>query len=107
MAVEPGPGDAWARETAPKFTALPSRQIWSRALWAATTAARCLLALAFARLSAAIFGALFFVYRLQSGDDALQVGLDMAQVLGQAELALGVGLGDQAPVGGGLAEVDF
>ena len=70
-------------------------------------AARCRRALALARLSAAIFGALFFVYRLQSGDYALQVGLDVAQVLGQAELALGVGLGDQAPVGGGLAAVDL
>ena len=43
--------------------------------------------------------------RLQGRDDAPQVGLDLALVLSQAELALGVGLSDQPPVGGGLAPV--
>ena len=44
--------------------------------------------------------------RFEGGDDAFQVGLDLAQVLGQAGLAVGVGAGDEAAVGRGLAAVD-
>jgi hypothetical protein len=43
----------------------------------------------------------------EGGDDLVQAGLDAAQVLGQAQLTLGVGLGDEAAVGGGLPLVDL
>ena len=36
-----------------------------------------------------------FLERFEGRDDALQVGLDLAQVLSEAQLALGVGLGDE------------
>jgi hypothetical protein len=43
----------------------------------------------------------------EGGDDPFEVGLDAAQVLGEPELAVVVGLGDQAAVGGGLPPVDL
>ena len=75
--------------------------------WAADIADWCRRALALARLrmSAGIAGALLIDHGLQGRDDALQVGLDLAEVVDQAELAPGIGLGDEAPVGGGLAAV--
>ena len=42
----------------------------------------------------------------QRGEDPLEGVLDLAEVVGQAEVPVGVGLGDETPVGGGLAAVD-
>jgi hypothetical protein len=43
----------------------------------------------------------------EGGDDPFEVGLDAAQILGEPELAVGVGLGDEAAVGRGLPSVDL
>src|SRR6266516_2534787 len=43
--------------------------------------------------------------RFERGDDAFQVVLHLAEVRGQAGLAVGLGAGDQAQAGGGLAAV--
>ncbi len=42
----------------------------------------------------------------ESGDDAVEAGLDVAEVVGESELAVGVGAGDQPPIGVGLVAVD-
>ena len=77
---------------------------------AADSAAWWRRALAWARkeeLSARAIAGAVTVERFQGGDDLVQAGLDAAQVLGQAPLAVGVGLGDEAAVGGGLPPVDL
>src|SRR5215472_9564629 len=89
---------------------LPSRWSCSMAWRAAARAARWRAALAWARkveLSArAIAGTLLAECR-EGGDDLVQAGLDAAQALGMTELAVGVGLGDETPVGLGLPPVDL
>src|SRR6516225_9228204 len=60
-----------------------------------------------AELSARVIAVAVVLEGLEGGDDPVQAGLDAAQVLGQALLAVGVGLGDQAAVGGGLPPVDL
>jgi hypothetical protein len=42
----------------------------------------------------------------EGGNDVLEVGLHMAEVVSEAELAVGVGAGDKPPVDGGLVAVD-
>jgi hypothetical protein len=58
-------------------------------------------------LSARAIAGAVILERLEGGDDPVQVGLDAAQVLGKALLALGVGLCDEAVVGHGLPLMDF
>ena len=58
-------------------------------------------------MSARVIAGAVALERFQGGDDLVQAGLDAAQVLGQALLAVGVGLGDEAAVGGGLPPVDL
>src|SRR6478736_3849607 len=77
---------------------------------AASSAAWWRRALAWARkkeLSARVIAGSVALERFEGGDDLVQAGLDAAQVLGQALLAVGVGLGDEAAVGGGLPPVDL
>src|SRR6266566_7541145 len=77
---------------------------------AASSAAWWRRALAWARkeeLSARVIGGAVVVERLEGGDDPVQVGLDAAQVAGEALLAVGVGLCDEAAVGVGLPLVDL
>jgi hypothetical protein len=54
-----------------------------------------------------IVGSLFVGERFERGDDVVQVGLDVAQVLGQANLAARVGLCDEMQVGRRLSAVDL
>src|SRR5215472_13503019 len=89
--------------------AFPSRWSCSMACRAAARAAWWRRALAWARkaeLSARVIAGTVLVECFEGGDDRLQAGLDAAQVLGEAELAVGVGLGDETPVGRGLAPVN-
>ncbi len=77
---------------------------------AAASAAWWRRALAWARnleLSAWVIAGTAVLECFEGGDDPFEVGLDAAQVLGEAELAVGVGLVDQAAVGGGLPPVDL
>ena len=46
-------------------------------------------------MSARVIAGAVALERFQGGDDLVQAGLDAAQVLGQALLAVGVGLGDE------------
>src|SRR5215472_14747461 len=90
--------------------AVPSRWNCSMAWRAAARAAWWRRALAWARnaeLSARAIAGAVILDRLEGGDDLVQAVLDAAQVLGQALLAVGVGLGDEAAVGGGLPPVDL
>src|SRR6516164_6858912 len=67
-------------------------------------------ALAWARnaeLSARLIAGSVVAERFEGGDDPVQAVLDAAQVLGEALLAVGVGLGDEMAVGGGLPPVDL
>src|SRR5271170_3881590 len=77
---------------------------------AASSAAWWRRSLAWARkeeLSARVIAGAVLLECFEGGDDLVQAGLDPAQVLGQALLAVGVGLGDEGAVGGGLAPVDL
>src|SRR5215813_10047394 len=77
---------------------------------AADSAAWWRRALAWARkeeLSARLIAGPVVAERFEGGDDRLQAVLNAAQVLGKALLAVGVGLGDEAAVGGGLPPVDL
>src|SRR5205809_341613 len=77
---------------------------------AAASAAWWRRALAWARdgeLSARFIAGTVVLDGFEGGDDLVQVGLDPAQVLGEAELSLAFGLFDQAAVGGGLPPVDL
>src|SRR5437667_6046432 len=58
-------------------------------------------------LSARAIAVALTLERFQGGDDPVQVGLDAAQVLGEAQLAFAVSLGDESAVGGGLPPVDL
>lgn len=60
-----------------------------------------------AELSARVIALTVVLECFEAGDDPFEVGLDAAQVLGEPELAVGVGLGDQAAVGWGLPSVDL
>src|SRR5215831_17574638 len=77
---------------------------------AAESAAWWRRALAWARnaeLSARLIAGSVVAERFEGGDDRLQAALDAVQVLGEALLAVGVGLGDETPVGGCLPPVDL
>jgi len=79
------------------WCAADSAAWWRRALdWARN-----------AELSARVIAVAVVLEGFEGGDDPVQAVLDAAQVLGQALLAVGVGLGDQAAVGGGLPPVDL
>src|SRR6266851_1174300 len=90
--------------------AVPSRWSCSMAWRAAARAAWWRRALAWARyaeLSARVIAGAVLAECFEGGDDRVQAGLDAAQVLGEPELALGVGLGDEMLVGRRLAPVDL
>src|SRR5215472_7126454 len=91
----------------PRYEGKPS---CSMAWRAAARAARWRAALAWARkveLSARAIAGTLLAECCEGGDDLVQAGLDAAQALGMTELAVGVGLGDETPVGLGLPPVDL
>src|SRR5215472_13941139 len=90
--------------------AVPSRWSCLMAWRAAVRAAWCRRALAWVRkaeLSARFIVGTVFAECFQGRDDPVQAGLDAAQVLGEPELAFGVGLSDEMPAGCGLPPVDL
>src|SRR5215470_4978893 len=87
------------------LVAFPSRWSCSMAWRAAARAAWWRRALAWVRnaeLSARAMAGTVLVECFEGGDDLVRAGLDAAQVLGEPELAVGVGLGDEILVGLGL-----
>src|ERR1039457_6998378 len=77
---------------------------------AAASAAWWRRALACARdgeLSARFIAGTVVLEGFEGGDDLVQVGLDAAQVLGEAELPVALGLFDETAVGRGLPPVDL
>jgi hypothetical protein len=60
-----------------------------------------------AELSARVIAGTVGLECFEGGDDPFEVGLHAAQVAGEPELAVGVGLGDQPAVGRGLPPVDL
>jgi hypothetical protein len=58
-------------------------------------------------LSARFIAGTVVLEGFEGGDDPVQVGLDAAQVLGEAELSLALGLFDETAVGRGLPPVDL
>jgi hypothetical protein len=58
-------------------------------------------------LSARFIAGTVVLEGFEGGDDPVQVGLDAAQVPGEAELSLALGLFDETAVGRGLPPVDL
>src|SRR5579875_1093637 len=73
----------------------------ARAAWLRARAA----AIRWAVLSAGIGGTVC-LEGFEGGDDGVEAVLDPAQVVGEAEASVGLGLGDQPAIGGCLGAVD-
>jgi hypothetical protein len=58
-------------------------------------------------LSARFIAGTVVLEGFEGGDDPVQIGLDAAQVLGEAELSVALGLFDETAVGRGLPPVDL